>query len=73
MRRSGLLRSLEGLSRGVPEPNHPIANAVWESVCEECAWRSGPRTVEDEANAMGKLHEQDTPGHLVTLHTLSPK
>jgi hypothetical protein len=44
---------------------------VWQTVCRNCRWTSGQRATRDEADAMGKLHEQDNPGHFVEMKEIT--
>jgi hypothetical protein len=40
---------------------------VGKAVCQKCHWTSGDREAQDEADGMGKFHEQDAAGHTVVI------
>ncbi len=38
---------------------------MWKTVCSKCGWTSGETFLQSVADAIGKVHEEDNPGHKV--------
>jgi len=56
-----------GIQQTSPDPPPAPRSPLWQARCRNCDWTSGTRDRQDEADALGKFHAQDTGGHTVTL------
>ena len=44
---------------------------MWKTDCRTCGWTSGEAFLKSVAEAIGKLHEEDNPGHKVEMKQVS--
>ncbi len=44
---------------------------MWKTVCQQCKWTSGEAYLQSVAEAIGKLHEEDSAGHKVVMKQVS--
>ena len=44
---------------------------MWQVTCRNCRWTSGNRIIKNAAEILGRLHEEDDPGHAVELKEVS--
>ncbi len=42
-----------------------------KTVCQQCEWTSGEAYLQSMAEAIGKLHEEDSSGHKVVMTQVS--
>jgi hypothetical protein len=40
---------------------------MWKTVCPKCGWTSGEAYLQSVADAIGRIHEEDNPGHKVVM------
>jgi len=44
---------------------------MWKAVCQQCEWHSGETYLKSVAESIGKVHQEDHAGHMVTLEEVS--
>ncbi len=44
---------------------------MWKTVCRNCGWTSGETYLRSVAEAIGKVHEEDQPGHRVSTKEIA--